>query len=306
MFKERTTVAVVVAQTLIDRKIMTVKNQPPAKTRAVINCEKNKRRVSNWIILIMLLHYHQVSMAAPFVRKIVSHCYIVSDGDQQPWCFRIRKELQNKRFPDQSKNILTRHDEKTLLANKALVSMRGGGGGGNQLISFISQQLGALAEPWLLYSIASCVMYASQVIVTKVGLRTMDSGTFQLAQLPFRIFAVLITAFKRSQAVVKCEGTTSTGRCEASPPKLLDLGFNGGLAHIACPIAAGTLCGLAGFFVGDALSSDGSASAVAVISGSYPALSYLMSIILGMERIQLIKCLGVTLSIGSCYCFAIS
>ena len=63
---------------------------------------------------------------------------------------------------------------------------------------------------------------------------------------------------------------------------------------------------MAGFLYSDALSSGGSPAAVAVVSGSYPAMSYVMGVILGLESIQMTKVLGVALAIGSSYCFAIS
>jgi len=51
---------------------------------------------------------------------------------------------------------------------------------------------------------------------------------------------------------------------------------------------------------------EGNASSVAVITGSYPATSYLLSILLGLETVNPMKLLGVALAIASCYCFVIA
>lgn len=50
----------------------------------------------------------------------------------------------------------------------------------------------------------------------------------------------------------------------------------------------------------------GSVSAVAAITGCYPALSYVLSLLGGLESINPMKVLGVILAVGSCCCFAIA
>ena len=50
----------------------------------------------------------------------------------------------------------------------------------------------------------------------------------------------------------------------------------------------------------------GSGSAVAAITGCYPALSYVLSFLGGLESINPMKVLGVILAVGSCCCFAIA
>ena len=153
-----------------------------------------------------------------------------------------------------------------------------------------------IPEPWLIYSILSCFMYAAINIFTKLGLQTMDCNTFQVIKLPFQVLVTLLTAFKRMQI-----GPTNIISSQISQ-FISDRTF----VDLIPAMLTGCACALVGFTLGDAFSLGGSASAVTVVSGSYPAVTYLISVGLKLEEIQGIKCLGVALAIGSCYCFAIA
>ena len=175
---------------------------------------------------------------------------------------------------------------------KRVISIRGGET--IQLITSTSIATRTMDE-WLLYSIASCFFYAIWTISTKLASQTIDSSSFQLIQLPIRIFITLLTAFQRRQP----GSNISLGKIITHVGSLNLYGF----VHTICACGATVM---AGFFLGDALDKGGSGSAVAVITGCYPALSYVMSLIIGLESFNPMKIMGVMLAIGSCYCFAIA
>jgi uncharacterized membrane protein len=144
-------------------------------------------------------------------------------------------------------------------------------------------------EEWILYSAISCFLYSIWTISTKLASKTIDSSSMQVIQLPMRIVITLFFKIKRSKP-----GSA------LSMKSIGELNFYGFLFTIlACAVSV-----VAGLLSSDALRKGGSGSAVAAITGCYPALSYLMSLILGLESLNSMKVLGVVLAVGSCCCFA--
>lgn len=150
-------------------------------------------------------------------------------------------------------------------------------------------------EEWLICSLTSCILYSTWTLFNKQALRTIDSTSSSLIQLPFRVLVTILTALRGK----KPESSISLN---AIINNIGELNLHGTIcAIIACAASV-----LATFLFGDALQKGGDASSVAVITGCYPALSYIISVILGLEQINSTKLLGVCLAIGSCYCFAIA
>lgn len=138
-------------------------------------------------------------------------------------------------------------------------------------------------------------MFAFKTITNKITARTIDSNTFMMLQIPIRSLVTLFTAYGRmkSGSIMSVQSMTSY---------FGDLNLFG----FIFTILAGTTGVLGGYFTNDALEEGGSASAVAVITGCNSALSYVLSVIFGMETIHPIKVLGVLLAVASCCCFAIA
>ena len=153
-------------------------------------------------------------------------------------------------------------------------------------------------EDWLIYSSIACFLYAMWSICLKLASSTIDSNTSNLIQLPIRVVVTLWKILQRS---------SSNSKVSISIKSVLDFIGNLNLYGTIYTIV-GCICTItAGFYYGDALSSEGSsAAAVAVIAGSYPALSYFIGVLLGIETITSTKVLGVCLAIASSYCFAVS
>ena len=151
-------------------------------------------------------------------------------------------------------------------------------------------------EEWLAYSLASCFLYSIWAIFSKLASRTVDSNSSNLIQLPIRVLVIILTALQRKEPESKIEISVN-----ALVNYIGQLSLYGSMfAIISCVASV-----FASFYFGDALKG-GDASSVAVITGSYPALSYIICVIIGLEEINLTKLLGVCLAIGSCYCFAIT
>ena len=152
-------------------------------------------------------------------------------------------------------------------------------------------------EDWLVNSSIACILYAMWTICLKLASRTIDSNTSNLIQLPIRVVVTLWKILQRS----------STSKSSISMNGVLNFLGNLNLYGTIYTIVGCTCTVTAGFFYADALSSEGSsAAAVAVITGSYPALSYSVGVLLGIETISSTKVLGVCLAIASSYCFAVS
>lgn len=149
-------------------------------------------------------------------------------------------------------------------------------------------------DNWVLYSLASCIFKSLWAIFLKFASRTIDSTTSNLIQLPVRIIVTILLSLGR-----KKPGSSITFRSIIS--HVGDLSLYG----VIYTVTACTTSVLASFFLGDAM-KEGNASSVAVITGSYPATSYLLSILLGLETVNPMKLLGVALAIASCYCFVIA
>lgn len=173
---------------------------------------------------------------------------------------------------------------------ETIVAIRGGG---EQFLPQIHNLFNM--EPWLLTSFASCFGYAIWVICTKLASSTIDSSTINLVQLPIRVIVTVFTALRRRE-------NTSNITLGSIMQTVGNLSLFGLVFTIAACIASV----FATFLYSDALAKGGSGSAVAVITGCYPALSYVLSVITGLEEIHPIKVVGVALAIASCYCFAIS
>lgn len=151
-------------------------------------------------------------------------------------------------------------------------------------------------DDWLLYSLASCFLYSLWTIFSKLASRTIDSTTSSLMQLPIRTVVTILTAIKKRKP-------SSPGiSLNLVITQIGQLSLYGSLYTVLSCISSV----FATFFFGDALQAGGNASSVAVITGSYPAVSYIISVMFGLESINFIKLLGVLLAIGSCYCFAIA
>jgi len=151
-------------------------------------------------------------------------------------------------------------------------------------------------EEWIVYSAMSCFLYAFWAVNMKLASKTIDPNTSSLLQLPIRILVTIANAFRRSSK----NGTSFT--IVGILKKAGNLNFFGvGFTWTACISAV-----LAGFCYNDALRSGGSGTAVAAISGSSPAVSYFLSVILGLEKWETKKVLGVCLAVASCMCFASS
>lgn len=147
-------------------------------------------------------------------------------------------------------------------------------------------------DEWLVYSIASCFFKSLWAIFLKLASRTIDSTTSNLMQLLVRIIVTLVLAWRR-----KIPGSTLS--LSALVNHIGELSLYGTINTVI----ASTTSVLSTFYLSDALRK-GNASSVTVITGSYPAISYVFSICLGLEAINSMKLLGVVLAIGSCYCFA--
>lgn len=148
-------------------------------------------------------------------------------------------------------------------------------------------------EEWLVCSLISCLLYSIWTILNKLSLRTIDSTASNLLQLPVRTAVTLVTAFRR----VTPGTSISVGYIVT---RIGDLNLFGVIfACISCIASV-----MATFYLGDALERGGSASSVSIVTGSYPALAYVLSVVLGLEKLDFIKVLGVFLAMGSCYCFS--
>ncbi len=147
-------------------------------------------------------------------------------------------------------------------------------------------------DEWIVYSIASCFFKSLWAIFLKLASRTIDSTTSNLIQLPVRTIVTLVLAWIR-----KTPGSSLT--LSGVVQHIGELSLYGTIhTVIACTTSV-----LSTFYFSDVLEK-GSASSVTVISGTYPAVSYVLRICLGLEEINSMKLLGVVLAIGSCYCFA--
>ncbi len=154
----------------------------------------------------------------------------------------------------------------------------------------------SIMEKWLVHSGASLFFYSVWAISTALAARTIDSSSFQLIQLPIRIAITVSTALSRRRP-----GSPDLS-FQQIPAFIGDLNFHGFIFTIISCVSTV----IAGFRQTDALNSGGSGSAVTAITGCYPALSYLFSLLLGLESINRMKLLGVTLAVGSCTCFALA
>ena len=156
-------------------------------------------------------------------------------------------------------------------------------------------------QEWLRCSLISCLLNATWAICGKIASRTMDTSTAKLLQLPFRVLLTLGAVHARSSSSSSSFLWSKTSVQDVNR-WIADLPFYGAICTILACLCSST----AGFLYSDALGSGGSASTVAALTASYPAVSYVMELILGMESIKFTKVLGVALAIGSSYCFAIS
>ena len=157
-------------------------------------------------------------------------------------------------------------------------------------------------EEWLIYSLISCLLYSIWTIFNKLSSSTIDSTTSNLIQLPVRTVVTLFTAFQRMNTTTPEQPKPLTSVLSSGNilTNIGNLNLYGTIyTFISCIASV-----FATFFLGDALEKGGSASSVAIIAGSYPALSYVLSVIFGLERLEWMKVLGVFLAVGSCYCFA--
>ncbi len=161
-------------------------------------------------------------------------------------------------------------------------------------------------EEWLIYSLLSCLLYSIWTIFNKLSSLTIDSATSNLIQLPIRIMFTLVTVMRRmdlssyaSSASGFRDSSSILSIGKISLQKIGELNLYGTIYTFISCIASVS----ATFFLGDALEKGGSASSVAIIAGSYPALSYILCVLFGLEQIELVKMLGVCLAMGSCYCF---
>jgi len=176
-------------------------------------------------------------------------------------------------------------------------------------------------DQWFLYSLISCFFYSMWAINLKLASRTIDSNTSSLLQLPIRVFATLLTALLRRRQsnthtyihAPSSLDTTITATITATIKSLpsilwtmLEYIGNLSLVGVLFTVAACVSTVLGGFYYSDALGSGGDGSAVAVVSGCYPALSYLIGVVLGLEELKMIKVLGVCLAVASCACFAVA
>jgi len=139
-------------------------------------------------------------------------------------------------------------------------------------------------EAWLTNAAIACCLYAAWAMLSKsaetAGLTTNESQAVQL--LPRILFTTYQIGFK---GLRDC--------------RWLDLPLTGTSYSLLSCLA--TI--LAGFYYSDAL-LDGSGAAVAAISGSYPAVAYVVGVFLGTENLETYKILGVVLAVASCLCFA--
>ncbi len=156
-------------------------------------------------------------------------------------------------------------------------------------------------EEWLIYSFLSCIGFSIWSIAAKKASLTVDASTYNLIQLPIRIIVTIFTVLQRQDATIPSIKTmlhtSSLHTIMEAIGKIHVHGF-------IYTVIAGVSSVLASFSYSDALEKGGSGSAVAVLTGSYPALSYVMSVVAGWEEIKMTKVIGVALAIGSCYCFA--
>lgn len=156
-------------------------------------------------------------------------------------------------------------------------------------------------DEWLLYSLASCLLYSIWTIFSKLASATIDSTTSNLIQLPIRTVVTLLTALQRTKrGETAASGPGFSLTISAIMAHIGDLSLFGSLyTTIACISSVS-----ATFLLGDALEKGGDASSIAVITGSYPAAAYIISMVFGLEEVNSMKLIGVALAIGSCYCFA--
>ena len=157
-------------------------------------------------------------------------------------------------------------------------------------------------DPWLYYSLASCFFYSTWTLTLKLATKTIDSNTINLLQLPIRVVLTLMTALQRIQT---SSSSATSILHKSSFVSLLEYIGNLNFYGVIFTIVSCSSTVIAGFLYSDALSSGGSGPSVAVISGCYPALAYVMGVLLGLEELDFWKVCGVILAFGSCICFAI-
>mmetsp|Transcript_17216 Transcript_17216/g.21034 ORF Transcript_17216/g.21034 Transcript_17216/m.21034 type:complete len:153 (-) Transcript_17216:945-1403(-) len=150
-------------------------------------------------------------------------------------------------------------------------------------------------DKWLYCSIFSCCMYSIWTISMKQASRTIDATASNLIQLPIRIIVTLFTALLRMKPGTELSFSSTINY-------IGDLNFQGVIYTIVACVASV----VATFLFNDAFLYGGSGSAVTVITGCYPALSYVISMLMGLESFNPLKFLGVCLAVGSCFCFALT
>ena len=148
-------------------------------------------------------------------------------------------------------------------------------------------------DEWLFLSFVSCLLYSLRTIFNKLSIRTIDSTTSGVIQLPVRTTVTILAALWRKKPGPSLSPSTIISR-------IGELSLYGSIyTSISCIFSV-----LATILMGDAMQVGGNASEVAVITGSYPAAAYVICILFGLEEINTMKLFGVALAIGSCYCFA--
>ena len=73
----------------------------------------------------------------------------------------------------------------------------------------------------------------------------------------------------------------------------------------AMAAGAGIMTTQAGAYYSTALKT-GDGSTVAAIAGTYPAVSFVISVVFGLEKANFYKILGVVFAAASCFCFSMS
>ena len=111
----------------------------------------------------------------------------------------------------------------------------------------------------------------------------MSSSEILLLQAPIRVVVTLLSVTSWSDI------------------RVADLPATGVLYTILTTMASV----MAGFQYQDALRSGGSGATVAAIAGVYPALSYVLGVVMGAEELTRSKVLGVLFAAMSCYMFSI-
>ena len=139
---------------------------------------------------------------------------------------------------------------------------------------------------WLPCSLVSLLLYALWAVASKQaqtnGLNNVESQSLTTCVM----FLIMLTKLYYNRATVR------------SPFDLPVLGAS-------LSISAGLLAFTAGSFFSAALST-GDGSTVAAISGSYPAISFLINVALGFETISNMKLLGLAFALASTACFSMA